>query len=65
MGIVQAGLTIAAMLSPEANHASRWQWITTAVLSLPAALAGGALYHCRKPHGKKPDEGLEKAPASA
>src|SRR5271168_1033603 len=29
MGILQAGLTIVAMLSPEANHASRLQWITT------------------------------------
>ena len=44
MGIVQACLTIVAMVSPEANHASRWQWITTAVLSVPAALAGGTLY---------------------
>jgi hypothetical protein len=43
MGIVQAGLTVAAMLSPEANHASRSQWITIAILSVPAALAGGAL----------------------
>jgi hypothetical protein len=60
MGIVQAGLTIAAMLSPEANHATRLQWIATAILSLPAALAGGALSQIRKS-----DEGLEKAPASA
>jgi hypothetical protein len=44
MGIVQAGLTIVAMLSPVANHASRLQWITTAILSVPAALAGGAVY---------------------
>jgi hypothetical protein len=44
MGIVQAGLTIVAMLSPEANHASRLQWIATAILSLPAAVVGGALY---------------------
>jgi hypothetical protein len=41
MGIVQAGLTIVAMLSPEANHATRLQWIATAILSIPAALAGG------------------------
>ena len=60
MGIVQAGLTIVAMLSPEANHASRLQWITTAILSIPAALAGGILYKVRKPH-----EGLEKTPATA
>jgi hypothetical protein len=61
MGILQAGLTIAAMLSPEANHASRLQWITTAVLSIPAAVTGGVL--CNK--GRKPDEGLEKTPARA
>jgi hypothetical protein len=48
MGIVQAGLTIAAMLSPEANHASRLQWITIAILSVPAALAGGTLYKRRE-----------------
>jgi hypothetical protein len=60
MGIVQAGLTIVAMLSPEANHASRFQWIATAILSMPAALAGGILYK-----EKNLDEGLEKAPASA
>jgi hypothetical protein len=59
MGILQAGLTIAAMLSPEGNHASRVEWITTAILSIPAALAGGFLYK-----GKKRNEGLEKAPAS-
>ena len=60
MGMVQAGLTIVAMLSPEANHASRLQWITTAILSIPAALAGGILYK-----GRKPDEGLDTGPASA
>src|SRR5260370_21218826 len=58
MGILQAGLTIAAMLSPEANHASRMQWITIAVLSIPAALAGGFLYKRKKLHDR-----LEKAPA--
>ena len=58
MGILQAGLTIAAMLSPEANHASRMQWIAIAILSIPAALAGGFVYK-----GKKLNEGLEKAPA--
>ena len=49
MGIVQAGLTILAMLSPEANHATRLQWITTAILSIPAALVGGALVSNRQP----------------
>jgi hypothetical protein len=48
MGIVQAGLTIVAMLSPEANHASRLQWITIAILSIPAAQVGGTLYQGRK-----------------
>lgn len=61
MGILQAGLTIAAMLSPEANHASLLQWITTAVLSIPAAVMGGIL--CNK--GRKPDEELDKTPARA
>jgi hypothetical protein len=60
MGIVQAGLTIVAMLSPVANHASRLQWVTAAVLSIPAALVGGTLYKRRKP-----DEELEKASACA
>jgi hypothetical protein len=59
MGVVQAGLTIGAMLSPVGNHASVVQWITIAILSIPAALAGGALYT-----GGNPNEGLEKAPAS-
>jgi MFS family permease len=59
MGIVQAGLTIVAMLSPVANHASRLQWIAITVLSIPAALVGGILYKRRKP-----DEELEKASAS-
>jgi hypothetical protein len=45
MGIVQAGLTIAAMFSPEGSHASRLQWIAIALLTIPAALAGGALYN--------------------
>ena len=48
MGILQAGLTIAAMLSPEANHASRMQWITIAILSILGALAGGFLYKGKK-----------------
>jgi hypothetical protein len=34
------------------------RWITIAILSIPAALAGGFLYN-----GKKRNEGLEKAPA--
>ena len=59
-GIVQAGLTILAMFSPVANHASRLQWITTAALSIPAALAGGVLSK-----GNKPDRRLEKASARA
>jgi hypothetical protein len=48
MGIIQGGLTIVAMLSPEGNHASRSQWIMIAILSVPAALAGGALYKRRE-----------------
>jgi hypothetical protein len=44
MGIIQAGLTVMAMLSPVANHASRLQWIVIAILSMPAALAGGMVY---------------------
>jgi hypothetical protein len=48
MGIVQAGLTIAAMLSPEASHASLLQWIAIAILSVPAALVGGVLYERRQ-----------------
>lgn len=60
MGVIQASLTIVAMLSPVGNHASRLQWIITAVLSIPAALVGGVVYK-----GRKPNDGLEKAPASA
>jgi hypothetical protein len=60
MGIIQAGLTIMAMLSPVGNHASRLQWVITAILSIPAALVGGVVYK-----GRKPNDGLEKAPASA
>ncbi len=56
VGILQAGLTILAMLSPLGAHASRWVWIATAVLSIPAALAGGISY--------KHTGGLEKAPAN-
>ena len=48
-----------AMQSPVANHAARLQWVTTGVLRIPAALAGGILYKRRKP-----DEELEKASAS-
>ncbi len=59
-GILQAALTIVAMVSPQANHASRIQWIVTAILSIPAALAGGFLYK-----GKALHEGLEKASAGA
>jgi hypothetical protein len=48
------------MLSPVGNRASRFQWIITAILSMPAALVGGVVYK-----GRKPNDGLEKAPASA
>lgn len=60
MGIIQAGLTIMAMLSPVGNHASRLQWIITSILSIPAALVGGVVYKRREPNDR-----LEKAPASA
>ena len=60
MGIFQSGLTIVAMLSPVANHASRWVWIMTAILTIPAALVGGVV--CKR---RRPNDGLEKAPASA
>jgi hypothetical protein len=60
MGIVQAGLTILAMLSPVADHASTLQWIMIAILSIPAAVAGGVVYK-----GRKRDDRLAKAPASA
>ena len=43
LGIVQAGLTIVAMFSPDSSHASTAQWILIATLSIPAALAGGLL----------------------
>jgi hypothetical protein len=60
MGIVQAGLTVMAMLSPAGSHASRSQWILTAILSVPAALVGGVLYKGRKRNGR-----LEEDTASA
>ena len=60
MGMIQAGLTIMAMLSPVGNHASRLQWIVTAILSIPVALVGGVVYK-----GRAPNDRLEKAPASA
>ena len=59
MGIIQAGLTIMAMLSPVGNHASRLQWVITAIVSIPAALLGGVVYK-----GRKPNDGLERAQAS-
>jgi len=43
LGVLQAALTVAAMFSPEAGHASTMQWILIAILSIPAALAGGFL----------------------
>jgi hypothetical protein len=60
LGIVQAGLTIVAMFSPVADHASQLQWILAAILSVPAAVVGGVVYR-----GRRPDDGLEKAPTSA
>ena len=60
MGVIQASLSIMAMLSPVGSHASRLQWIITAVLSIPAALVGGVVYK-----GRKPNDGLGKASASA
>jgi hypothetical protein len=60
MGIIQAGLTIMAMLSPVGNHASRLQWVIIAILSIPAGLVGGVVYK-----GSKYNEELEKSPASA
>jgi hypothetical protein len=60
MGMIQAGLTIMAMLSPVGNHAARLQWIVTAILSIPVALVGGVVYKSREPNDR-----LEKAPASA
>ncbi|HEY7334265.1 MAG TPA: hypothetical protein VH639_05225 [Bryobacteraceae bacterium] len=60
MGIIQAGLTILAMLSPVGGHASRLQWVATALLSVPAAVVGGLVYKSREAN-----EGLENVPASA
>jgi hypothetical protein len=60
MGIIQADLTIMAMLSPVGNHASRLQWVIAAILSIPAALVGGVAYKSHKHNDR-----LEKAPASA
>ena len=60
MGMIQAGLTIMAMLSPVGNHAARLQWIVTAILSIPVALVGGVVYK-----GRAPNDRLEKATASA
>ena len=48
MGIIQSGLTILAMLSPVGNHASTLQWIIIAILSIPAAIAGGVACKGRK-----------------
>ena len=50
MGIIQVGLTIIAMLSPVGSHASRLVWIITAILTIPAALVGGAVYRSRSPN---------------
>ena len=60
MGILQAGLTMLAMLSPVGNHASRWVWIVTAILTIPAAVAGGVAGKGRKSTGR-----VENAAVSA
>jgi putative membrane protein (TIGR04086 family) len=60
MGVVQAGITVLAMFSPERNHASPLQWIFIAACSMPAAVLGGILYK-----GVKSRAGLAKAPARA
>ena len=60
LGIVQAGLTIVAMFSPESNHASRLQWILMVLLTIPTALVGGVVYRSRKAN-----DGLENASAGA
>lgn len=60
MGVVQAGLTIVAMFSPEAIHATRLQWTLIAICSIPAAALGGVFNK-----GARSNEGLAKAPARA
>ena len=60
MGVVQAGLTVVAMFSPEAFHATRLQWILIAIGSIPAAAVGGVFNK-----GARSSEGLAKAPARA
>jgi len=50
LGVLQAALTVVAMISPEAYHASRLQWILTAIVSIRAALAGAAVYSHRNAH---------------
>jgi hypothetical protein len=60
MGVLQAGLTIMAMLSPAGYHASRLQWIMIAILNIPAALLGGIVSK-----GRKPNDELGKAPAGS
>jgi hypothetical protein len=47
MGLVQAALTIMAMFSLT-ELAPRWQWITSSVLCLPVAAAGGVLFSKRR-----------------
>ena len=59
-GIIQSGLTVMAMLSPVGSHASRLVWITTAILTIPAALVGGVV--CK---GRSPNDRMEKASAGA
>lgn len=52
-GIVQAGLTVLAMLSPVVSHASRAQWIAIAIASVPAASIGG-IFRRRSARGGSP-----------
>lgn len=44
LAILQAGLTVVAMLSPESGRASQTHWILTAILTIPAAMLGGILH---------------------
>jgi len=50
LGVVQGGLTLLAMFSPEGNHASRAEWIMIALMSVPAAVVGGMLCKRRRPN---------------
>jgi hypothetical protein len=61
MGIIQAGLTIMAMLSTVGNHASPLQWIVIAILSIPAALVGGIIYKGRAPSDGGHSSGAQRS----